>query len=78
MALTLLPAQGAKKAFNPADVALQPLFSWVLPDLCPLLCPARQLPQVRPASFSPLNVAASKPLTTTTFHDSHNSLIDAL
>ena len=33
MALTLLPAQGAKKAFHPADVALQPLFSWVSPEL---------------------------------------------
>ena len=32
-ALTRLSAQGAKKAFNPADVALQPLFSSVSPEL---------------------------------------------
>lgn len=31
--MALLSAQGAKKAFNPADVALQPLFSWVSPEL---------------------------------------------
>ena len=28
-----LPAQAAKKGFNPADVALQPLFTWVSPEL---------------------------------------------